>query len=58
MDNTFAAGDTTAEGLEVLVGGKGSGDRCRIRDNVVTMVNRHIRGTVVAIRTGSITETG
>jgi len=57
-DNTFVAGDTTAEGLEVLVGGKSNGDRYRIRDNVITMVHRHIHGTVVTIHTGSIAETG
>ena len=46
-DNTFTAGDSTDEGLEVLIGGKGEGDRYRIKDDVVTMVHRHIHGTVV-----------
>jgi hypothetical protein len=42
----------------VIVGGKNTGDRYRIKDNVVTMVYRHIHGTVVTIYTKSITETG
>ena len=57
-DNTFTAGDSTDEGLEVLIGGKGEGDRYRIKDDVVTMVHRHIHGTVVTIHTGSTTDTG
>ena len=57
-ENTFTAGDTDAVGTEVIVGGKNAGDRYRIKDNVVTMVFRHIHGTVVTIFTKSITETG
>ena len=57
-ENTFTAGDTDAVGLEVIVGGKGAGDRYRIKDNVVTMVHRHIHGTVVTIFTTAVTETG
>ena len=49
--NTFTAGDTDAVGLEVIVGGKNAGDRYRIKDSVVTMVHRHIHGTVVTIFT-------
>ena len=56
--NTFAAGDSTDEGLEVVIAGKGKGDRYRIKDDVVTMVHRHIHGTVVTIHTGSTTDTG
>jgi len=56
--NTFTAGDSTDEGLEVLIGGKGEGDRYRIKGDVVTMVHRHIHGTVVTIHTGSTTDTG
>jgi hypothetical protein len=56
--NTFTAGSTDAVGTEVIVGGKGAGDRYRIRDNVVTMVHRHIHGTVVTIFTESVTDTG
>jgi hypothetical protein len=57
-ENTFTAGDTDAVGTEVIVGGKNAGDRYRIKDNVVTMVHRHIHGTVVTIFTASVTETG
>jgi len=56
--NTFTAGDSTDEGLEVLIGGKGEGDRYRIKDDVVTMVHRHIHGTVVTIFTTAVTDTG
>ena len=56
--NTFTAGDTDAVGTEVVVGGKNSGDRYRIKDSVVTMVHRHIHGTVVTIFTESTTDTG
>ena len=57
-DNTFTAGGTTAVGTEVVVGGKASGDRYCIKDDVVTMVHRHIHGTVVTIHTESVTDTG
>ena len=57
-ENTFTAGDTDAVGTEVLVGGKGEGDRYRIKGDVVTMVHRHIHGTVVTIFTTEVTETG
>ena len=56
--NTFSAGDTDAVGTEVIVGGKNEGDRYRIKANVVTMVHRHIHGTVVTIFTESTTDTG
>ncbi|MFL0773269.1 MAG: DUF3386 domain-containing protein [Prochlorococcus sp.] len=57
-ENTFTAGDHDEVGLEVIVGGKNAGDRYRIKDNVVTMVHRHIHGTVVTIYTKSTTDTG
>jgi hypothetical protein len=57
-ENTFTAGDSDAVGTEVIVGGKGEGDRYRIKDDVVTMVHRHIHGTVVTIFTESVTDTG
>ncbi|MEB3259688.1 MAG: DUF3386 domain-containing protein [Cyanobacteriota bacterium] len=57
-ENTFTAGDTNDVGTEVIVGGKNAGDRYRIKDDVVTMVHRHIHGTVVTIYTTSVTETG
>jgi len=57
-DNTFTAGDVDSVGLEVIVGGKNAGDRYRIKNDVVTMVHRHIHGTVVTIFTESTTDTG
>ena len=57
-ENTFTAGDTDAVGTEVIVGGKNAGDRYRIQNDVVTMVHRHIHGTVVTIFTESTTDTG
>jgi hypothetical protein len=57
-ENTFAAGDTDAVGTEVIVGGRNAGDRYRIQNDVVTMVHRHIHGTVVTIFTESVTHTG
>lgn len=57
-ENTFTAGDTDPVGTEVIVGGKNAGDRYRIKDDVVTMVHRHIHSTVVTIFTHSVTETG
>jgi hypothetical protein len=45
-------------GTEVIVGGKNSGDRYRIKGDVVTMVHRHIHGTVVTIFTESTIDTG
>ena len=57
-ENTFTAGDTDEVGTEVIVGGKGAGDRYRIHNDVVTMVHRHIHGTVVTIFTESTTDTG
>jgi hypothetical protein len=57
-ENSFTAGDTDTVGTEVIVGGKGAGDRYRISNDVVTMVHRHIHGTVVTIFTESVTDTG
>jgi hypothetical protein len=56
--NSFTAGDTDAVGTEVIVGGKGQGDRYRIKDDVVTMVHRHIHGTLVTIFTTEVLDTG
>jgi hypothetical protein len=56
--NTFTAGDTDAVGTEVIVGGKNTGNLYRIQNDVVTMVQRPIHGTVVTIFTESTTDTG
>lgn len=57
-DNTFTACSHEDTGLEIAVGGRCAGDRYRIADDVVTMVHRHIHGSVVTIQTEEITETG
>jgi hypothetical protein len=57
-ENTFTAGDNDEVGMEVIVGGKNTGDRYRIKNNVVKMVHRHFHGTVVTIFTKSTTDTG
>ena len=57
-ENSFTAGDTDDVGTEVIVAGKGAGDRYRIKDDVVTMVHRHIHGTVVTIFTEAVIHTG
>jgi hypothetical protein len=56
--NSFSAGNTNTIGTEVIVGGKNTGDLYRIKNDVVTMVHRHIHGTVVTIFTESTTDTG
>ena len=40
------------------MGGKNKGDRYRIKDDVVTMVHRHIHGSLINIYTKEIKETG
>lgn len=57
--NTFSYGKTLEDGaVEILMGGKAEGDRYHIRDNEVSMVHRHIHGTVVTIYTFSSHDTG
>ncbi|HEY9906513.1 MAG TPA: DUF3386 domain-containing protein [Thermosynechococcaceae cyanobacterium] len=57
--NTFEYGDTDADGgVEILIGGKASGDRYKIRNNEVSLVHRHIHGVVVTINTASSHDTG
>ena len=55
--NTFTIGDTNLVGMEVLVGGKNSGDRYRIKNNIVTMVYRNIHGSIFNIFTKTVTST-
>ena len=57
-ENTFSYGDENDVGKEILVNGKGKGDRYRIKNNVITMVYRHIHGSLVQIYTNKIIETG
>ncbi|MGF1460393.1 MAG: DUF3386 domain-containing protein [Leptolyngbyaceae cyanobacterium] len=58
-NNTFSYGNTLEDGsVEILMGGKAEGDRYQVRDNEVSMVHRHIHGTVVTIHTFSSHDTG
>jgi hypothetical protein len=58
-ENTFTYGQTDATGaVEIFIGGKSAGDKYKVRDNVVSLVHRHIHGVVVTINTFSIHETG
>ncbi|MGD1929617.1 MAG: DUF3386 domain-containing protein [Leptolyngbyaceae cyanobacterium] len=57
--NSFSYGKTLADGsVEILMGGKAEGDRYELRDNEVSMVHRHIHGTVVTIHTFTSHDTG
>ena len=56
--NTFVVGSIDEIGMEVIVGGKNSGDRYKIKNDVITMVHRHIHDSVVTIFTKSIINTG
>ena len=56
--NTFTAGDINEFGLEVLVGGTNKGDKYRIKENIVTMVFRHIHGKLIKIYTMGTIDTG
>jgi hypothetical protein len=57
--NTFEYGETLANGaIEILIGGKSSGDKYHLRNNEVVMVHRQIHGVVVTIHTSSSHDTG
>jgi hypothetical protein len=57
--NTFRYGATHPDGaVEILMGGKSEGDRYQVNNNIVTLVHRHIHGTVVTINTFNIHDTG
>ena len=57
--NEFEYGDTDETGaIEILIGGKASGDRYKLRNNEVCLVHRHIHGVVVTINTASSHDTG
>ncbi|MFN3360375.1 MAG: DUF3386 domain-containing protein [Pseudanabaenaceae cyanobacterium] len=59
--NTFSFGNKDEDGTqEILVGGANAGDRYKVKDNIVTLVHRHIHGMVVTIDTLSVhpTEAG
>ncbi len=58
-ENTFNYGETDETGaVEIIMGGKATGDKYKVRNDVVTLVHRHIHGVVVTINTFSIHDTG
>ncbi|MEO0969637.1 MAG: DUF3386 domain-containing protein [Cyanobacteria bacterium J06639_18] len=58
-NNTFSLGETDETGaVEIIVGGKSTGDKYKLRDNEVVLVHRHIHGVVVTINTFSTHDTG
>ncbi len=56
--NTFTFGETNEIGTEIIVGGKNEGDKYRVKNDVVTMVYRHIHGHLIVILTKEVTHTG
>jgi hypothetical protein len=57
-ENTFTYGEKDAtDAVEIIVGGKGAGDRYKVRNNIVTLVYRHIHGVVITINTFSVQNT-
>tara|TARA_Y100001968_G_C19448662_1_gene766993 strand:+ start:4394 stop:5059 length:666 start_codon:yes stop_codon:yes gene_type:complete len=57
QNNTFQRGDINNIGTEVIVGGKNIGDKYRIKDDIVTMVYRHIHGSLINIFTKEVINT-
>ena len=55
--NTFEFGNENEIGSEIIVGGKNEGDRYRVKNNIVTMVYRHIHGNLIVIHTIDVTNT-
>ena len=53
--NTFTFGDTNEIGSEIIVRGKNEGDKYRVKNDVVTMVYRHIHGNLIIILTKDVT---
>lgn len=57
--NEFTCGETDATGaVTILVSGAAMGDRYKVCDNIVTLVHRHIQGTIVTINVLSTLNTG
>lgn len=61
--NTFRFGEQGSTpdatgAVEILMGGKAEGDRYQVKANEVSLVHRHIHGTVVTINTFSSHDTG
>ncbi len=56
--NTFTFGDANEIGEEIIVGGKNQGDKYRVKNDIVTMVYRHIHGNLIVILTKDVIHTG
>ncbi len=56
--NIFTAGKNDQFGIEVLIGGKSQGDKYKVKDNIITMVYRHIHGLLININTIEVFDTG
>ena len=56
--NTFTFGDVNEIGSEIIVGGKNKGDKYRVKNDIVTMVYRHIHGNLIVILTKDVQHTG
>lgn len=57
--NIFELGETDETGaVAIKVSGKAMGDGYKVRDNIVSLVHRHIHGVVVTINTFSTIDTG
>ncbi len=58
-ENIFNYGTTDKDGaVEILIAGKTAGDKYKVRNNIVSLVHRHIHGVVVTINTFSVEDTG
>lgn len=58
-ENTFTYGAKDEDGaVELLMGGKATGDKYKVRNNEVSLVHRHIHNVVVTINTFSSHDTG
>ena len=57
--NVFELGETDETGaVAIAVSGKAMGDGYKVRDNIVSLVHRHIHSVVVTINTSSTIDTG
>ncbi len=58
-ENTFTYGAKDEDGaVELLMGGKATGDKYKVRNNEVSLVHRQIHNVVVTINTFSSHDTG
>lgn len=57
-ENSFEVGNFNDLGMEVIVSGKNKGDMYCVKDNVITMVHRHIHGKLINVLTQEVFNTG